>query len=156
MGYLLCRCWRSMATDGLISAEECNKGVLPLYSRSWEEWLDPFQSATAASSTRFCVAHAAQCQVMAPAWTRYQQTSDAAQLGRDHAGSMESCSRHCLRNCLLARSVDQQRAILDNLYETYGRLVAQAPCRSLGDFITIALSEKHMNANMQFAEMRSD
>ena len=128
-----------MAADGIISAEECSQAALPLYSRSWEEWLKPFVPTPGPLRAKFFMAHASQYQVMAPAWTRFQQTKDATQLGQDYAGSMEACSKHSLQKCLDARTVDQQQSVMRELYRRFGNAIVQAPCKSLGDFILLDL-----------------
>ena len=88
---------------------------------------------------KFCVAHAALHQVMAPAWLRYQHTGDAQQMGLDYAGSMEACSKSCLQLSLQEKPVEQQQSIMAELYCRYSKSLVAEPHKSLGDCIVIDL-----------------
>ena len=125
-----------MAIDGVISQQECDTAVLPMYSRTWQEWMEPFGLQPHAS---FQLVHTAQRRLMAPAWSRFKQTGDAVQLGADYAGSMASCSKRCLQQALLARPADEQEKAMSDLFQRFSNLVEQDPCESLGDFIMMDL-----------------
>ena len=125
-----------MAAEQTISRAECDCATVPLYSRTWEEWMAPFQPT---EQPLFRVVHTALRRVVAPAWSRFRQSRDVAQLAADYAGSMEACCKRCLQKSVANRPNQEQQTIMATLFKRYQAQIASDPTESLGDYIILDL-----------------
>jgi cyclopropane-fatty-acyl-phospholipid synthase len=117
--------WVDLARDGLLSSEELLAMTAPSAGRSMAQIKQPFAGG---SFEGLRLEFVTTIQAPDPYWDAYQQSGDAAQLGRSWASMMRAANGP---NFVSGMSPARDRlALLDAMSERLAKRIAQAPQRS--------------------------
>jgi hypothetical protein len=123
----------SMAEDGLLTRAELIRFTAPVAGRCTDDLKEPFANGPFHG---LVLEHAEVRQAPDPFWDEFQETRDAAQLGRRWSGMMRAVSSPIAAAAFATRPGSD--ALVDELYRRFEHRVTAAPQRHIG-FLAIAV-----------------
>lgn len=112
--------------SGTLRPEEVARMHLPLYYRTEREIRAPFESLDLAS--RLVLAEYEHATLHDPLWAAFEQSGDSETFAHAHVAWQRAFSEHALFSVLDGdRSLDERRALADDIYEELRQRVAARP-----------------------------